>query len=136
MTAMTYKTIENKMTDYIKKATQAFYQDPDTAYKYYGREVFEWYGEFSEWNYEINKLILACLYTNDNPAEKDYDENQVIMIKKYGQKIHDRGGFRTLQFNYYIMSNFMRDESVSVSIHQSHISNLQAIWNGVGEWRY
>ena len=125
MTAMTYETIENKMTEYIEKKGG-----------YYGREVFEWLAEFSEWNYEINKLILACLYTNDDPAEKDYDENQVIMIKKYGQRIHDRGGMRALQSNYYIMSNFMRDESVSNHIHQSHISNLQALWNGVGEWRY
>lgn len=125
MTAMTYETIENKMTEYIEKKGG-----------YYGREVFEWLAEFSEWNYEINKLILACLYTNDDPAEKDYDENQVIMIKKYGQRIHDRGGMRALQSNYYIMSNFMRDENVSNHIHQSHISNLQALWNGVGEWRY
>jgi hypothetical protein len=58
------------------------------------------------------------------------------MIKKYGQRIHDRGGFTALQSNYYIMSNFMRDENVSNHIHQSHISNLQALWNGVGEWRY
>ena len=43
---------------------------------------------------------------------------------------------RALQSNYYIMSNFMRDESVSDYLHQSHISNLQALWNGVGEWRY
>ena len=125
MTAMTYETIENKMTEYITKKGG-----------YYGREVLEWSAEFGEWNYEINKLILACLYTNDNPAEKDYDENQVIMIKKYGKKIHDRGGMTALQSNYYIMSNFMRDENVSNHIHQSHISNLQALWNGVGEWRY
>jgi hypothetical protein len=125
MTAMTYETIENKMTEYITKKGG-----------YYGREVLEWSAEFGEWNYEINKLILACLYTNDNPAEKDYDENQVIMIKKYGQKIHDRGGMTALQSNYYIMSNFMRDENVSNHIHKSHISNLQALWNGVGEWRY
>ena len=122
---MTYETIENKMTEYITKKGG-----------YYGREVLEWSAEFGEWNYEINKLILACLYTNDNPAEKDYDENQVIMIKKYGQKIHDRGGMTALQSNYYIMSNFMRDENVSNHIHKSHISNLQALWNGVGEWRY
>jgi len=125
MTAMTYETIENKMTEYITKKGG-----------YYGREVLEWSAEFGEWNYEINKLILACLYTNDDPAEKDYDEKQELMIKKYGQRIHDRGGMRALQSNYYIMSNFMRDESVSVYLHQSHISNLQAIWNGVGEWRY
>jgi hypothetical protein len=125
MTAMTYETIENKMTEYITKKGG-----------YYGREVLEWSAEFGEWNYEINKLILACLYTNSDPAEKDYDENQEIMIKKYGQRIHDRGGFRALQSNYYIMSNFMRDESVSDYLHQSHISNLQALWNGVGEWRY
>lgn len=125
MTAMTYETIENKMTEYITKKGG-----------YYGREVLEWSAEFGEWNYEINKLILACLYTNSDPAEKDYDENQVIMIKKYGQKIHDRGGMTALQSNYYIMSNFMRDENVSNHIHQSHISNLQALWNGVGEWRY
>jgi hypothetical protein len=125
MTAMTYETIENKMTEYITKKGG-----------YYGREVLEWSAEFGEWNYEINKLILACLYTNSDPAEKDYDENQEIMIKKYGQRIHDRGGFRALQSNYYIMSNFMRDENVSNHIHQSHISNLQALWNGVGEWRY
>ena len=125
MTAMTYETIENKMTEYITKKGG-----------YYGREVLEWSAEFGEWNYEINKLILACLYTNSDPAEKDYDENQEIMIKKYGQRIHDRGGFRALQSNYYIMSNFMRDENVSNHIHKSHISNLQALWNGVGEWRY
>jgi len=125
MTAMTYETIENKMTEYITKKGG-----------YYGREVLEWSAEFGEWNYEINKLILACLYTNDDPVEKDYDEKQELMIKKYGQRIHDRGGMRALQSNYYIMSNFMRDESVSVYLHQSHISNLQAIWNGVGEWRY
>jgi len=125
MTAMTYETIENKMTEYITKKGG-----------YYGREVLEWSAEFGEWNYEINKLILACLYTNDDPAEKDYDEKQELMIKKYGQRIHDRGGMRALQSNYYIMSNFMRDESVSVYLHQSHISNLQEIWNGVGEWRY
>ena len=122
---MTYETIENKMTEYITKKGG-----------YYGREVLEWSAEFGEWNYEINKLILACLYTNSDPAEKDYDENQVIMIKKYGQKIHDRGGMTALQSNYYIMSNFMRDENVSNHIHKSHISNLQALWNGVGEWRY
>ena len=125
MTAMTYETIENKMTEYITKKGG-----------YYGREVLEWSAEFGEWNYEINKLILACLYTNSDPAEKDYDENQEIMIKKYGQRIHDRGGMTALQSNYYIMSNFMRDENVSNHIHQSHISNLQALWNGVGEWRY
>ena len=125
MTAMTYETIENKMTEYITKKGG-----------YYGREVLEWSAEFGEWNYEINKLILACLYTNSDPAEKDYDENQEIMIKKYGQRIHDRGGIRALQSNYYIMSNFMRDENVSNHIHKSHISNLQALWNGVGEWRY
>ena len=125
MTAMTYETIKNKMTEYITKKGGC-----------YGREVLEWSAEFSEWNYEINKLILACLYTNSDPAEKDYDENQELMIKKYGQRIHDRGGMRALQSNYYIMSNFMRDESVSNHIHQSHISNLQVIWDGVGEWRY
>jgi len=103
MTAMTYETIENKMTEYITKKGG-----------YYGREVLEWSAEFGEWNYEINKLILACLYTNDDPAEKDYDEKQELMIKKYGQRIHDRGGMRALQSNYYIMSNFMRDESVCV----------------------
>ena len=126
---MTYDTIEKQMTDYISKKGG-----------YYGREVMDWLAEFSEWNYEINKLILACLYTNDDPAEKDYDEKQEYMIKKYAQRIHDRGGLTALQSNYYIMSNFMRDENVSNHIHQLHISNLQAILDGVGDgvevWRY
>jgi hypothetical protein len=136
MTAMTYETIENKMMECLVKQHNNKIQALNNNSRYYGCDILNWIAEFGEWNYEINKLILACLYTNDNPAEKDYDENQVIMIKKYGQKIHDRGGMTALQSNYYIMSNFMRDENVSNHIHKSHISNLQALWNGVGEWRY
>ena len=77
----------------------------ETANKH--KEVIIWGAEFSNWNYEKNVEILKCLYNNENPQGKDYDDNDKKKIKQLGQDIYDRGGFNALQANFYIMSNFM-----------------------------
>ena len=94
--------------------------------------VFGWISEFGETNFEWNKQILTALYTNDDPMDSDYAPEQLALIKQLGQDTYDRGGMVALQANYYIMSNYMDFGKY----HSHHISSLQAIWSGVGEWRY
>lgn len=115
-----YETINKKMMEYIGKGGE------------FGVTVLTWYSEFGKVNYDWCKIIITCLYTNDEPFNKDYENKEEKLIRDTAQKIYDRGGMEALIGNFYVMSNFMCKEIDH--IHKLHISNLNDILSGIGEW--
>jgi hypothetical protein len=94
-------------------------------------EVMAWSAELSESNYECDMKILTALYTNKNPEEDYHTDDAKKEVKKMGQMIYDRGVMTVMQ---YILSNFM--DFCDGNNHMSHISSLEAMWSGIGEWEY
>ena len=90
-----------------------------------------------EWVVDLgpnNHLLLKRIF--DSKLNKD-------VVREVGNEINERGGMTAMVANFYIYCHFvgerLKDMGITSNqwneIHDSHAKFIEALWNGVGQWR-
>jgi len=150
---MTTSLSNNKTFEEVKS-------EMEKAMVIYDMEYMHLLNEYSEWYHEkmltIQSILSEC--TNDDmdimqSIQCKYDINTFLMlmtkntlevdeyeelkakyfrIKNIGLEIHNRGGFKAMQANFYVFIMFLIPRNDIDEVKK--FKDLKYLWNGVGDW--